>query len=90
MFQSAVRESPIGSPDVDRHAVDTTSDIWIQVVRGEYLQVPSLTLTFEQIGRLWDLDEDTCIQVVERLCAARFLSRTPAGSYVRTSVSLTA
>ena len=50
-----------------------------QVLRricSEYIEMPGLRLTIGQARRLWDLDEQTCIQVMQTLVEVRFLRRT--------------
>jgi DNA-binding IclR family transcriptional regulator len=55
---------------------------WLQVIRGEFLEMPGLNLTRQQVQRLWGLDPDTCDTVLRELVDARFLRRTPDGRYV--------
>ena len=54
-----------------------------QLVRGEYLEIPRLQLTRNQVQRLWALDDVTCDAVVKSLVDARFLKRTSGDAYVR-------
>ena len=51
-------------------------------IRGEYLEMPGLRLTFAQACRLWHLEAATCAAVLEKLVAERFLRRTSDGTYV--------
>jgi hypothetical protein len=62
---------------------DDINQHWIQIVRGEYLEVPGLLLTRSQVQRLWGLDDDECDHVLNALVGVRFLRRTPAGAFVR-------
>jgi hypothetical protein len=55
---------------------------WLQLIRAEYLEMPGLHLTKEQIQRLWGLDAATCEELLGSLMNARFLRRTPTGAYV--------
>jgi hypothetical protein len=55
----------------------------LERVRGEYEEMPGLHLTPQQARRLWDLDDWRCEYVLGALVDARFLRRTPDGSYVR-------
>ena len=55
----------------------------VKLVRGEYLDVPGLDLSRGQLQALWNLDAPTCEHVIGSLVDSRFLSRTPAGTYVR-------
>ena len=61
----------------------TTVSKWLQLIRGEYLEVPGLRLTRSQVQRLWGLDEVTCDEVVRRLVDTRFLRQTMTNAYVR-------
>ena len=64
-------------------AKESTTD-WIQLVRGEYLEMPGLHLTRDQVQRLWGLDSATSALVINSLIDTGFLRRTQAGAYVRT------
>jgi hypothetical protein len=57
----------------------------IRRVRAEYLEMPGLCLTLAQAQRLWGVDEQTCIGVLDSLTSAKFLCRRSDGSYVRPS-----
>ncbi len=52
-------------------------------IRGEYLEMPGLSLTAAQAQRLWNLDRPTCEQALGSLVTSRFLSKTRDGSFVR-------
>jgi hypothetical protein len=56
---------------------------WSRVLRGEYLEIPGLSLTRRQIQRLWELDDVLVEQILDVLIVARFLRPTPEGGYVR-------
>jgi hypothetical protein len=56
---------------------------WIHLVRSEYLEIPGLHLTRNQVQRLWGLDTVMCDALLEALVDVRFLRRTHAGAYVR-------
>ena len=51
-------------------------------IRGEYLEMPGLRLTFPQACRLWHLETTTCTAVLEDLIAEGFLYQTKDGAYV--------
>ena len=55
----------------------------IRRVRAEYLEMPGLYLSAAQARRLWGLDDETCMSVLEALLADRFLVRTSNGDYRR-------
>ena len=66
--------------------VATTFDTQlIRRVRGEFLEMPGLRLTFRQAQRLWGLDEDTCATSLRHLVDARFLVETREHLFARFS-----
>jgi hypothetical protein len=64
------------------HAIDQIA----QRVRGEYMEMPGLSLTERQAQRLWHLDPDACHSLFKALVESGFLRRTPRGGYVRANV----
>jgi len=52
-------------------------------VRGEYLEIPMLSLTRAQVQSFWDLDDEACHEVLATLVACGFLKVTLSGSFVR-------
>jgi hypothetical protein len=58
-------------------------DVLVQRVCGEFLEMPGMRLTPKQAGRLWGLDERTCIALLEFLVDEKFLSRSRDGGYGR-------
>ena len=50
---------------------------------GEYLEMPGLRLTCKQAQRLWGIDEQTCVQILESLAQEKFLYRSDDGNYAR-------
>jgi hypothetical protein len=50
-------------------------------VRGEYKEMPGLSLTFGQACRLWQVDSATCDALLQRLVAEGFLVRSRSGMY---------
>src|SRR5262245_51252575 len=61
----------------------TSPGEWLQAVRGEYLEIPRLSLTRAQVQSLWGLHEDQCDQILESLLTSGFLKVTEAGGFVR-------
>lgn len=57
-------------------------DRLLEIVRGEYLEMPGLRLTRRQAQRLWALDSDTCEALLATLQDAGFLRRTRGGDYM--------
>jgi hypothetical protein len=60
---------------------------WLERVRGEYLEMPGLSLTRTQAQRLWGLDPEACEALLDALLQAGFLRRTNQGGYVRADVA---
>ena len=52
-------------------------------IRGEYDEMPGLSLTPAQAERLWQLDRETCRAALNRLVQRHVLSLTVRGRYVR-------
>jgi hypothetical protein len=52
-------------------------------VRGEFREMPGLTLTLAQAGRLWSLDTPTCSEVLSQLVQAGYLCRNATGAFCR-------
>jgi hypothetical protein len=63
----------------DPHALIT------ERVRGEFREMPGLTLTLAQAGRLWSLDAAICADVLSRLVDTGFLCRRADGAFCRSS-----
>ena len=58
-------------------------DPLVRRVRGEYREMPGMRLTLEQAMRMWMLDRQTCVDVLESLVGARFLELDRNGRYAR-------
>ena len=54
----------------------------LQRVKGEYHEMPGLSLTASQAGRLWGLDRCTCAFVLTTLVERRVLRQAPNGTYL--------
>lgn len=50
-------------------------------VRGDYRKLPEMRLTIEQAMRLWDVDRDTCWDVMHTLIEAHVLRQDRYGRY---------
>lgn len=55
----------------------------LERARGEYLEMPGLSLTLEQAQRLWALDRATCTGVLAGLVRSGFLRQRRDGSFIR-------
>ena len=64
-------------------AVETSVADWLQIIRGEYSEIPGLHLTKKQVQRLWGLDPHTCDALLASLVDVKFLRQTPNGAYAR-------
>lgn len=61
----------------------TPLDDILKRVRGEYLEMPGLSLTAAQAQRLWGLDRTVCEGLLSLLVDSKFLHLTRDGSFVR-------
>lgn len=68
---------------MDESLAAVSRDRILHCIRGEYLEMPGLRLTRAQAQRLWGLDEQTCLQLLESLTRDRFLYRRDDGTYAR-------
>jgi hypothetical protein len=64
--------------DPDTQIVD-----WLNLIRGEYMEIPGLRLTKPQAQRLWGLDDVTSEALLSALVDVKFLRRTQQNAYVR-------
>ena len=55
----------------------------LQRIRSEFLEMPRLRLTRDEMQRLCGLDPATCGDVLETLVEMKFLCRKSDGAYVR-------
>jgi hypothetical protein len=55
--------------------------------RGDYLDMPGLSLTREQAARLWRLDGPLAEAVLEHLTCEGFLRKTVRDTYVRADLA---
>jgi hypothetical protein len=52
-------------------------------IRAEYLEMPGLHLTLDQMQRLFGVERTLCQQVIDALVAMQFLRVKPNGTYAR-------
>src|SRR5205809_8044096 len=64
---------------------DATKAMITERIRGEFREMPGLTLTVAQARRLWSLDPSTCSEVLTELVDTGFLCQKPDGAYGRAS-----
>ena len=60
----------------------------LEVIRGEYEDMPTLRLTCAQAQRLWGLDRSTSARALQALVDVKFLSRASDGRYHRSDGGL--
>ncbi len=70
---------------MDASLVVASRDQILRRIRAEYMEMPGLRLTRAQAQRLWGLDEQICLQLLESLTEDRFLYRGPDGTYARSA-----
>lgn len=66
-------------------ARENSTDVLLQRVCGEFLEMPGLRLTAPQAQRLWGVDERTCLWLLDRLVETKFLCRSAHGCYCRST-----
>jgi hypothetical protein len=57
----------------------------IERIRSEFLEMPGLRLTSEQIHRLCGVERGACAEILGVLVRDRFLRMNPDGTYTRLS-----
>ena len=55
----------------------------LQRVKAEFIEMPGLTLTYDQAVKLWNCHPVMCRQVLETLLETRFLIRTRRAAFAR-------
>lgn len=58
-------------------------DPLLQRIRGEFVEMPGLTLDERQAARLWHLERPLTAALLGRLVESRFLARSGVGVYRR-------
>ncbi len=75
------------SKQVGIGAGQSSLEDWLHLIQSEYLEIPGLHLTRNQVQRLWSLDSGTCDLVLRSLVGMGFLRVTDTGTYVRADFS---
>lgn len=63
--------------------IEAPVENWTRLIRAEYLEMPGLILTCQQIRRMWGMDDSICSAAIQELVGSGFLVRRPDGSYGR-------
>jgi DNA-binding IclR family transcriptional regulator len=61
----------------------TAPDTVSHRIRAEYLEMPGMSLTIQQIARLCGIERSACHAVLDALVEAKFLAVKPDGTYAR-------
>jgi hypothetical protein len=64
-------------------ALRNASEDVINVIRGEFNEMPGMKLTRDQFCRLWNLESDEAERVIRFLTSSRFLQRDRENRYGR-------
>lgn len=59
----------------------------LERIQGEFRDMPGLRLTPAQAQRLWGLDKNRCLTLLNALVDARVLARTQDGAFIRFDAS---
>jgi hypothetical protein len=73
------------SPSPETVLPDANRRLITERIRGEFREMPGLTLTVAQARRLWNVDLPTCTEVLLQLVDAGFLCCKADGTYGRAS-----
>ena len=60
-----------------------TNSLLLERLRAEFLEMPGLRLTPEQVQRLCGIEPRECQSLLDALVNAKFLSATSTGHYTR-------
>ena len=58
-------------------------------IRAEYLEMPGMSLTLEQVQRLCGIERSVCRMVLDSLVAMKFLHVKAGGTYARLTAEST-
>jgi hypothetical protein len=82
-FDIAPQNTAGGAAMTESLVIVSREQILRRRICGEYLEMPGLRLTCRQAQRLWAIDEQTCVQILESLTQEKFLYRRDDGTYGR-------
>ena len=75
--------TPQMASPVHADAPDAITSSVVQRIRGEYTEMPGLTLTVRQAARLWGLEVPQSQRLLSELLDNRFLVADASGAYRR-------
>jgi hypothetical protein len=68
---------------VANHTLALADPAVVARIRAEYLEMPGMSLTLDQVVRLCGVERALCKPVLDALIETRFLSLKPTGAYAR-------
>ena len=75
--------TPHMASSVHADTPDTIASTIVQRIRGEYTEMPGLTLTVRQAARLWGMSVPQSQRLLSELVDSRFLVADASGAYRR-------
>ena len=75
--------TPHMASSVHADTPDTITSSIVQRIRGEYTEMPGLTLTVRQAARLWGMGIPQSQRLLSELVDSRFLVADASGAYRR-------
>ena len=75
---------PVSPPLRPVQAGMVRHDALLRRIRGEFGEMPGLTLTVYQAQRMWNLRRSECEQLLNDLVVTGFLTCSPLGVFMRT------
>jgi len=73
----------VSNAEAPLHTANPSLAELLDIIKGEFSEMPGLLLTRPQFRRLWDLDASTCDEAIDALLTSHFLIRTLDGKYGR-------
>jgi hypothetical protein len=62
---------------------EVNMELIVERLRAEFMEMPGLRLTAQQVHRLCGVDQDSCRAVLDVLVSEKFLCVRPDGTYAR-------
>jgi len=75
---------PVSPPRRPVQAGTVRHDALLHRIRGEFREMPGLSLTLYQAQRMWNLQRPDCEQLLNDLVVTGFLTCSPLGVFMRT------
>jgi hypothetical protein len=78
---TAATERYLADEDMSRARIGSLTDDVLNRIRGEFREMPGLSLTLRQAARLWNLDAVTCDVALRILVEERYLDHSRRGTF---------